>query len=58
MARVNDLVAQIEDHDLRVSLEREIQDITAQKKYGLVWENKTEKVAVDCERMLPVLRTG
>lgn len=32
-----------------------IQTLTNQKKFGLVWEEKPEQVAIDCEEKLPVL---
>ncbi len=33
----------------------EIKNLRARKKYGLVWEDKPEKVVTDCLQMLPVL---
>ncbi|GEM_PF-4650488 len=39
----------------REKLLAEYQKLLKQKKFGLVWEDKTEEVAEQCERELPVL---
>lgn len=33
-----------------------VQDLKGGKKFGLVWEDKPEQVAIDCETKLPVLQ--
>lgn len=37
-------------------LEAELKKIKKQKKYGLVWEDKPEKIVEDCKRNIPILR--
>jgi adenine-specific DNA-methyltransferase len=32
-----------------------VQSLKRTKKFGLVWEDKPEQVAIDCETKLPVL---
>lgn len=39
MAAINDLIARIQDPDLRMRIEKEVKDLTKQKKFGLVFEN-------------------
>ena len=39
MAAINDLIARIQDPDLRMQIEKEVKDLTKQKKFGLVFEN-------------------
>lgn len=42
---------------LRVSeLESEIRKLKDRKKYGLVWEDKPEKIITDCRENVPILR--
>ena len=36
-------------------LEAEIKKTKKQKKYGLVWEEKTEQIVEDCKRNVPIL---
>lgn len=38
MAAINDLVVRIKDPDLRLRIEKEVKDLTRQKKFGLVFE--------------------
>ena len=38
MATINDLIARIKDPDLRNRVEKEVKDLTKQKKFGLVFE--------------------
>ena len=44
------------DEYIENELIEEINSLKKQKKYGLVWEDKLEKVAKDCEGMLPVVK--
>ena len=37
-------------------LEAEIKKTKKQKKYGLVWEEKPEKIVVDCQKNVPILK--
>jgi adenine-specific DNA-methyltransferase len=37
-------------------LESELKKVKKQKKYGLVWEDKTEQIVEDCKRNVPILR--
>lgn len=39
MAAINDLIARIQDPDLRQRIEKEVKELTKQKKLGLVFEN-------------------
>lgn len=39
MAAINDLIARIQDPELRMRIEKEVKDLTKQKKFGLVFEN-------------------
>ena len=39
MAAINDLIARIQDPDLRQRIEKEVKELTKQKKFGLVFEN-------------------
>lgn len=39
MAAINDLVVRIQDPDLRQRIEKEVKELTKQKKFGLVFEN-------------------
>ena len=39
MATINDLIARIKDPELRMRIEKEVKDLTKQKKFGLVFEN-------------------
>ena len=39
MAAINDLIARIQNPDLRMQIEKEVKDLTKQKKFGLVFEN-------------------
>lgn len=47
--RSEDLISRISE------LEAEIRKLKQRKKYGLVWEEKPEKVVEDCKENLPVL---
>ena len=38
MAAINDLINQIEDKELRTRIEQELNKLTKQKKFGLVFE--------------------
>ncbi len=38
-----------------LELETEIKKIKSRKKYGLIWEHKTEEVIESCKEKLPVL---
>jgi adenine-specific DNA-methyltransferase len=38
------------------ALEAELKKIKKQKKYGLVWEEKSEQIVEDCKRNVPILR--
>lgn len=37
-------------------LEAEIKKTKKQKKYGLVWEEKPEKIVLDCQKNVPILK--
>ena len=39
MAAINDSIARIQDPDLRQRIEKEVKELTKQKKFGLVFEN-------------------
>ena len=39
MATINDLIARIKDPELRMRIEKEVKNLTKQKKFGLVFEN-------------------
>ena len=38
MAAIYDLIARIQDHELRMRIEKEVKDLAKQKKFGLVFE--------------------
>lgn len=40
----------------RAELIETINSLKKRKKFGLVWEDKPEKVAIDCEQKLPVIK--
>ncbi|MFH1456150.1 MAG: DUF2087 domain-containing protein [archaeon] len=40
----------------KTELIREVNKLEKRKKYGLVWENKLEKVAELCKEKLPILK--
>ena len=56
MARVDNLIDRIEDNGLREDLKREVNRITSEKSFGLVWEEKFEQVIEDCKEKIPVLK--
>lgn len=37
------------------SLQKQIHELTLQKKFGLVWEDKLEDIVTQCQTHLPVL---
>lgn len=39
----------------KTELVREIKKIEKRKKYGIVWEDKPEKIATLCKEKLPIL---
>lgn len=39
MAAINDLIAQIQDESLRERIQREVEKLSKQKKFGLVFED-------------------
>ena len=43
------------DQMTKEELVSEVKNLRSRKKYGLVWENKPEKVVDDCTKKLPVL---
>jgi len=53
--RVDKLLAQIDDPKLKRGLEAEFRHLESRKKYGLVWEDRPEKVEEDLESRIPVL---
>lgn len=44
MAAINDLIAQVSDDSLREKLEREVNKLSKQKKFGLVFESHLPEV--------------
>ena len=44
MAAINDLIAQVSDDSLREKLEREVNRLSKQKKFGLVFESHLPEV--------------
>ena len=46
MAALNDLIAQIADPDLRDRIQQEVNKLSKQKKFGLVWENHEQENAL------------
>ncbi len=49
------MIKKLEDYT-RVELIAAVKLLKKRKKFGLVWEDKPEQVAIDCESKLPVLR--
>lgn len=41
MAAINDLIARIQDPDLRQRIEKEVKELTKQNKFGLVFDNSS-----------------
>lgn len=41
MAAINDLISQIQDESLRNRIQEEVNKMTKQKKFGLVFEEQT-----------------
>ena len=39
MAAINDLIARIQDPELRLHVAKEVKELTKHKKFGLVFEN-------------------
>ena len=46
MAAINDLIVRIQDPDLRQRIEKEVKELTKQKKFGLVFENHITTVRI------------
>ena len=46
MAAINDLVVRIQDPDLRLRIEKEVKELTKQKKFGLVFENHVPEMTL------------
>lgn len=46
MAAINDLVVRIQDPDLRQRIEKEVKELTKQKKFGLVFENHVPEMTL------------
>lgn len=46
MATINDLIARIQDPDLRQRIEKEVKELTKQKKFGLVFENHVPEMTL------------
>ena len=46
MAAINDLIARIQDPELRMRIEKEVKDLTKQKKFGLVFENHVREMTL------------
>lgn len=46
MAAINDLIARIKDPELRQRIEKEVKDLTKQKKFGLVFENHVPEMTL------------
>ena len=46
MAAINDLIARIQDPDLRQRIDKEVKEFTKQKKFGLVFENHVPEMTL------------
>lgn len=46
MAAINDLIARIQDPDLRQRIDKEVKELTKQKKFGLVFENHVPEMTL------------
>ena len=46
MAAINDLIVRIQDPDLRQRIEKEVKELTKQKKFGLVFENHVPEMTL------------
>lgn len=46
MAAINDLIARIQDPELRQRMEREVKELTKHKKFGLVFENHVPEMTL------------
>jgi adenine-specific DNA-methyltransferase len=46
MAAINDLIARIQDPELRLRLEKEVKELTKHKKFGLVFENHAPEMTL------------
>ena len=46
MAAINDLIARIQDPDLRQQIDKEVKELTKQKKFGLVFENHVPEMTL------------
>ena len=50
MSRISDLVERIQDEQLKNEIEIEVIHLLSKKKFGLVWENKTEDIVENCKK--------
>lgn len=46
MAAINDLIARIQDPELRLRMEKEVKELTKHKKFGLVFENHVPEMTL------------
>jgi len=46
MAAINDLISRIKDSELRSQIEKEVKELTKQKKFGLVFENHVPELTL------------
>lgn len=46
MAAINDLIARIQDPELRLRIEKEVKELTKHKKFGLVFENHVPEMTL------------
>ncbi len=46
MAAINDLIARIQDPELRLRVTREVNELTKHKKFGLVFENHVPEMTL------------
>ena len=46
MAAINDLIARIQDPELRLHVAKEVKELTKHKKFGLVFENHVPEMTL------------
>lgn len=56
MSRIDDLVKKVQNELLKNEIEIEVRHLLSKKKFGLVWENKTEDIVENCKKKIPVIR--
>ena len=56
MAAINDLMARIQDPELRLRMEKEVKELTKHKKFGLVFENHVPEMTLPYSELCSVIK--